>query len=169
MTQGIISEGQGPEAIVTDARTTTSQSWPSRPSGARRRSRTSCTRPTSPRRQTHRALQLVQPVGQVSAPQPGTAAIAAALLWHVATPSSSFIQLSSAGASIQRAQPSLQLRGLEELVQRHDAAVRRRARQRRDYRCGASWARAPVLLEGAGVGFGEGAGVGRKLGLNGRV
>ena len=108
-------------------------------------------------------LQPVQPVGQVSAPQPGTAAIVAALLWHVATPSSSFIQLSSAGSPIQRAQPS-QLMGWRNwcsaMTHPFDGALVVGV----DDGCGVVGAGVGVT-EGAGVGFGEGAGVGRKLGL----
>jgi len=108
-------------------------------------------------------LQLVQPVGQVSAPQPGTAAIAAALLWHVATPSSSLMQLSPAGSSIQRAQPS-QLIGCKNwcsaMTQPFEGALVVGV----DDGCGVVGAGVGVT-EGAGVGFGEGAGVGRKLGL----
>ena len=51
------------------------------------------------------ALQPVQPVGQVSAPQPGTAAIVAALLWHVATPSS---EVSELRAEMENVQSNLQ-------------------------------------------------------------
>jgi len=112
---------------------------------------------------TTSVLQPVQPVGQVSAPQPGTAAIVAALLWHVATPSSSLMQLSSAGSSIQRAQPS-QLMGCRNwcsaMTQPFEGALVVGV----DDGCGVVGAGVGVT-EGAGVGLTEGAGVGRKLGL----